>query len=66
MRRGRGFNKKCSEKSLTIIGNNVSGLLSKKDSWINLINKVKPGVAMFQETKIYRKGKIRFDNYCIF
>ena len=44
----------------------MAGLLSKKESWINLINKVKPGVAMFQETKIYKKGKIKMDNYCIF
>jgi hypothetical protein len=44
----------------------VSGLLSKKDSFINLINLVTPGIAMFQETKLYKKGQIILKNYCSF
>ena len=66
VRRGRGYSKKCSEKSVKIIGNNSAGLLGKKDSFINLMNKFKPGVSMVQETKIYRKGQIKVDNYCVF
>ena len=33
---------------------------------MNLINTVKPAVGMFQETKLYKKGQIKFDEYCIF
>ena len=65
-RRGRGFSKKCSEKTLNIIGNNSAGLMGKKDSFINLVNKLRPGVAMLQETKLYRQGQIKIDNYCVF
>ena len=65
-RRGRGGSKKCSEKSLKIIGNNVAGLMGKKDSFLNLVNKLKPGISMLQETKLYRKGQIKLDNYSVF
>ena len=44
----------------------MSGLLSKKDSFINLMNEFLPGVAMFQETKLYKKGQITLKNYCSF
>ena len=66
VRRGRGWSKKCSEKSLNIIGNNSAGLLGKKDSFLNLVKKFQTGVAMLQETKIYRKGQIKVKNYNIF
>jgi hypothetical protein len=66
VRRGRGFSKKCSEKSLNVVGNNVAGLMGKKDSFFSLINKFKPGVSMLQETKLYRKGQIKVENYNIF
>ena len=66
MKTRRGGSKKCSEKSLKIIGNNVAGLMGKKDSFVNLVNKLKPGVSMLQETKLYRKGQIKFDNYSVF
>ena len=51
---------------LTIIGNNIAGLTSKKESLINLVNTVKPAVGMFQETKLYKKGQLKLENYCIF
>ena len=60
------MNKKCNEKMLTIIGNNIAGLTSKKESLINLMNTVKPAVGMFQETKLYKKGQLKLENYCIF
>ena len=66
MRRGRWGSTKCSEKSLNILWNNSAGLMGKKDSFINLINKLKPGVAMLQETKLYRQGQIKVDNYNVF
>ena len=40
--------------------------MGKKDSFINLVNKLRPGVAMLQETKLYRQGQIKIDNYCVF
>ena len=46
------MNKKCNEKMLTIIGNNIAGLTSKKESLINLMNTIKPAVGMFQEPTI--------------
>ena len=51
---------------LTIIGNNIAGLTSKKESLINLVNTIKPAVGMFQETKLYKKGQLKLENYCIF
>ena len=44
----------------------MSGLQSKKDSFFNLMNSFTPGVAMFQETKLYKKGQITLKNYCSF
>ena len=66
VRRGRGLSKKSTEKSLKIIGNNVAGILGKKDSFVNLVENVKPGVTMVQETKLYKKGQIKMNNYSIF
>ena len=68
IRRGRGFAKKCSQKSLTIIGNNSAGIKSKKDSLQNLIKQLSPGVGvvMLQETKLYKKGSIKFKDMCVF
>ena len=51
---------------LTIIGNNIAGLTSKKESLINVMNTIKPAVGMFQETKLYKKGQLKLENYCIF
>ena len=51
---------------LTIIGNNIAGLKSKKESLINFVNTIKPAVGMFQETKLYKKGQFKLENYCIF
>ena len=44
----------------------MSGLQSKKDSFFKLMNSFTPGVAMFQETKLYKKGQITLKNYCSF
>ena len=62
----RGFSKKCCNKSLKIIGNNSAGLKAKKDSFENVIKLFFPRVAMIQETKLYRKGTMNFENYTCF
>ena len=36
------------------------------DSFRNLVNMLKPAVAMIQETKLYRKGTIKMENFCVF
>ena len=51
---------------LTIIGNNCAGLKAKLFSFRNLVNVQKPAVVMVQETKLYRKGTIQLENFCIF
>ena len=66
IRRGKGFSKKCTNKSFKIIGNNAAGLKAKKDSFENIMKVFSPGVAMIQETKLYRKGTMCFNNYSCF
>ena len=61
VKRGRGGNKsKESNKSLTILGNNVAGIRGKEDSLNQLINEIQPGVIMLQETKLYKQGKSKY------
>ena len=48
------------------MGNNSAGLKSKKYSLINLMKQSKAGVIMLQETKLYKKGSMRFQNMCVF
>ena len=38
----------------------------KKDSLHNMILTLKPAVLLLQETKLYRKGTIKINNYCSF
>ena len=63
---GRGLSNKSSNTKLTIIGNNSAGLKGKLDSFKNLVKMLKPSVVMLQETKLYRKGTVLLDNFCIF
>ena len=39
-----------------MIGTNANGILSKKDSLIQIIDQLKPSVICLQETKVIRKG----------
>ena len=64
-RRGRGFSKKCV-KSLKIIGNNSAGIKAKSDSLQNVLHQLNPGVVLIQESKLYQKGTLKFDDYCVF
>ena len=60
VRRGRGGNKKRTNMSLKIVANNCAGLKGKKDSFENLLNTFSPAVVMLQETKLYKKGTMKF------
>ena len=48
------------------MGNNSAGIKAKLDSFQNVINQLKPGVAMLQESKLYEKGTLKFNDYCVF
>ena len=48
------------------MGNNSAGLNGKIESFKNLLEMLHPGVCMVQETKIYKKGTHKFENYCVF
>ena len=49
-----------------VIGSNINGLVSKRESLVNLINSFSPGVFQIQETKVQRKGLLKIDGYQIF
>ena len=69
MKRGQGKSKhklNDKNKSLIIVGNNVAGLKGKKDSLENLIESLKAGIIMLQETKLYREGKFQLQDFIIF
>ena len=44
----------------------MASLVGKKDSFLNLVNKFNPGVTMLQETKLFRKGQLKMDDYSVF
>jgi hypothetical protein len=66
VRRGRWVGKKCTNKSLKIVGNNCAGLKCKKDTFENLLKVFCLGVAMIQETKLYKRGTMMFEHYSCF
>ena len=62
-RRGRGGNKKCKNISLKIVGNNCAGLKGKEDSFENLLKIFSPAIVMLQETKLYKRGTMKFSEF---
>ena len=66
VRRGRGGTKKCKTLSLKIVVNNCAGLKGKKDSFENLLKTFSPAIIMLQETKLYKRGTMKFDDYHCF
>ena len=49
-----------------ILGNNVAGFNGKEESLIKLMEILRPGVIMLQETKLYKEGKIKLGVFFIF
>ena len=49
-----------------MIGTNANGILSKKDSLMQIIDQLKPSVICLQETKVIRKGTLKIQDYEIF
>ena len=56
------------QKSVQISHSKLLGIMlkAKKDSFENSMKVFSPGVAMIQETKLYRKGTMCFNNYSCF
>ena len=65
-RRGRGGNRKCKNLSFKIVGNNCAGLKGKIDSFKNLLMNCSPAIVMLQETKLYKRGTIKFNQFQCF
>lgn len=53
-------------KNFSIVGTNAAGLKNKMPSLQNCITQLRPGVVFIQETKLYRKGQIKINEYEIF
>ena len=51
---------------MTIVGNNTAGLKNKKESFYNLVKQLNCGVSMLQETKLYKRGTVKYENMCVF
>ena len=66
VRRGGGGTKKLKNLSLKIIGNNCAGLKGKKNSFENLLKIFAPGIVMLQETKLYKRGTMKFEEFQCF
>ena len=65
-RRGKGGTRKYQNISLKIIGNNCAGLKGKINSFENLLKMFSPAIVMLQETKLYRRGTLKFENFQCF
>ena len=66
VRRGGGGTKKLKNLSLKIIGNNCAGFKGKKNSFENLLKIFSPGIVMLQETKLYKRGTMKFEEFQCF
>ena len=68
----RGYGKKNGRKNkiqkinLSLIGTNAAGLKSKKESFLNIINKFSPSIVTVQETKHTRAGGMKIPGYQAF
>ena len=51
---------------MCVIGQNVAGLLSKKDSLLSTINTLLPSVIICQETKMPKYGMLNLNGYQVF
>ena len=65
-RRGMGGTRKYKNISLKILGNNCAGLKGKINSFENLLKIFSPAIVMLQETKLYRRGTIKFEQFQCF
>ena len=48
---------------MKIVGNNCAGLKGKKESFESLLKILSPAIVMLQETKLYRRGTLKFEQF---
>ena len=65
-RRGSGRKNKINNNRFRIIGTNADGILSKKESFLNLIKNENPSCFMVQETKLKSTGQLKVKGYQLF
>ena len=53
------------ETNFMAIGQNISGLNSKIESLLFVVNKLKPSLIMLQETKLKKVGTVNIQGYQI-
>ena len=63
VRRGGGGTRKYKNMSFKIVGNNCAGLKGKKESFENLLKTFSPAIVMLQETKMYKRGTLKFEQF---
>ena len=68
IRRGRGLKFKSTKniQCFKILGNNISSMNGKKTSFNLIVNQIVPSCVMVQETKLYKKGQVKIENYEVF
>ena len=62
-RRGNGRKNRINNNKFRIIGTNADGILSKKESFLNLIKNENPSCFMVQETKLKSTGQLKVKGY---
>ena len=65
-RRGYGQRNKAKTTNFSILCNNANGIMSKKESFLNLIKNEKPSCFILQETKLQNTGKLKIEGYQVF
>ena len=64
--RKRNLKKDSFKETFTVYGTNAAGLKAKSDSLKGNIENLGVGAFLIQETKLYRKGQIKVENFDIF
>ena len=62
-RKKRRINRKEILSKLKVFGTNANGIMSKKESFRNLLNTDSPDVFMIQETKLAKKNQLQLEDY---
>ena len=57
---------KKKNKVLKLFASNSAGIKRKMESLVRNVSLLSPSIVMLQETKLYRKGQIKIDNYDTF
>ena len=61
-----GQRNKAKTTNFSILCNNANGIMSKKESFLNLIKNEKPSCFILQESKQQNTGKLKIEGYQVF